>query len=219
MGQVSGCSWRRECGGVDVREFVHGGIIARAFVAIKGDHDYPDSPPNGGKALRYPPTRPQEGNVGGHPHTPGEALRPSALLRDVGQRHSCLSGGESEMETGRLLRLGQPGPCARMGAARQLAAMLRFTKMHGAGNDYVYVDGHERGAGTGRRWRRRCRTGTRVWAPTASSWRYRPTAPTCVWRCSMPTAPRARCAETGYAASSPSPYIRESYLRARRPWR
>ena len=84
-----------------------------------------------------------------------------------------------------------------------MGAVVRMTKMHGIGNDYVYVDCF---APAGRRipprWRARV-------SPAPHRHRLRRPdpdlpvrrSPTAAWRCTTPTAAAARCAATASAAS------------------
>ena len=83
---------------------------------------------------------------------------------------------------------------------------LPFTKMHGIGNDYVYVDAFAhpvadpragRAPGLAAPHRHRLRR------PDPD--RARRTSPTAGWRCTTPTAAAARCAATASAASPSTP--------------
>ena len=100
-------------------------------------------------------------------------------------------------------REGLRGPGARRVDSRGSHPMtpLPFTKMHGAGNDFVVLDALARGApAASSRWPRGSATATSASAPT-SSWSCAPRGRrTSAWRSSTPTAPRWRCAPTASAA-------------------
>lgn len=76
---------------------------------------------------------------------------------------------------------------------------MKFTKMHGLGNDYVYLDCTESGPGDLPDWRGACRTATLAWGPMGSSVSEPPSEQISGWKCITQMAPRERCAATEFA--------------------
>ena len=78
---------------------------------------------------------------------------------------------------------------------------MRFTKMHGLGNDYVYVDCFRQPPPRDpAALSAKSATDISASAPTASFSSAHRNAPTPACACSMPTAAKAKCAATASAA-------------------
>lgn len=81
-----------------------------------------------------------------------------------------------------------------------MAATLRFTKMQGIGNDYVYVNGFEERVENPNDLAARSVTGTLVLVPTVLFLFCLPAHLTCACACSIQMVQRPKCAAMPFAA-------------------